>query len=165
MKNKISINLEVSLVEIIFSILIFAIAGVIMLYCFAAARFTQIKANDKVEAGSIIQSSAEMVKSFNSSSDMNEYFSENYEFKTINGNEIIYINYYDKNWSLCDEKSKVYLVTLKIINDSFIYGETKEITITAEKAKPYPFIHNDNEKNNIFEIHTKRFYPSIEGRW
>lgn len=165
MKNKISINLEVSLVEIIFSILIFAIAGAIMLYCFAAARFTQIKANDKVEAGSIVQSNAEMIKSFDSSSDMSEYFSENYKFNTARQDEITYINYYDKNWNICDEESKVYLISVRVMDVSYIYGEMKEISITAEKEKPYPFINNNNEINNIFEIHTKKFYPSNEGRW
>lgn len=165
MKNKISINLEVSLVEIIFSILIFAIAGAIMLYCFAAARFIQIKANDKVEAGSIVQSNAEMIKSFVNSSDMNKYLSENFNFKTTNENESIFINYYDKDWNLCDEESKVYLNTVNVIDVSYIYGEMKEISITAEKAKPYPFINNNNEMNDIFEIRTIKFYPSNEGRW
>jgi Cdc6-like AAA superfamily ATPase len=133
-----------------------------MLYCFAAARFTQIKANDKVVAGSIVQSNAEMIKSFDSSSDMNEYFSENYKFNTTSKNEITYINYYDKHWNICDEESKIYFISVRVKDVSYIYGEMKEISITAEKEKPYPFVDNNN---NIYEIHTKKFYPSNEGRW
>ncbi len=73
MKNKLSINLEVSLVEIILSVLIFAAAGVIMLNCFAVARFTQIKANDKVTAGNIVQSDLEFIKSADDINEVNEF--------------------------------------------------------------------------------------------
>lgn len=167
MKNKISINLEVSLVEIIFSTLIFAIAGAIMLYCFAAARFTQIKANDKVEAGSIVQSNAEMIKYFGNSNDMFEYLSISYNFTAVNETENIFINYYDKDWDLCYDKNKEYIVTVKVRDVSYPYGEMKEINIVAEKSKPYPFIDKNKKdtQNVIYEINTKKFFPSIEGRW
>lgn len=167
MKNKISINLEVSLVEIIFSILIFATAGAIMLYCFAAARFTQIKANDKVEAGSIVQSNAEMIKSFDNSNDMNEYLLNTFEFNATNKDENIFINYYDKAWNLCDEESKEYLIAVKISDVSYPYGEMKYINIKSEKVKPYPFIDKNKKEaqNVIFEINTQKFFPSLEGRW
>ena len=167
MKNKMSINLEVSLVEIIFSILIFSIAGAIMLYCFGAARFTQIKANDMVESGNIIQTNAEMIKSFKTSSDMNEYLTENFKYRINTGNNDSFINYYDKDWELCDEKNKEYIVTVKINDTIHSSGNLKEINIIAEKHKKYPFIErNKNDGQTlIYEINTKKFFSSNEGRW
>ena len=114
MKNKISINTEVSLVEIIMSILIFAIAGAIMLNCFAAARFTQIKANDKVEAGNKVQSVAEIIKSFDNSIEADEYLTTNFKLEKANGNENIYINYYDKYWNICDGENNEFLVIVHV---------------------------------------------------
>lgn len=167
MKNKTSVNLEVSLVEIIISILIFAIAGAIMLNSFAAARFTQIKANDNVTAGYLIQSNAEMINSFNSANDMIEYLSTSFNYEENSENESIFINYYDKNWNLCNEKDKEYIITVKVNNVLYPYGELKNISITSEKAYPYPFIgrNKDTIDNVIYEIHTQKFFPDIEGRW
>lgn len=138
-----------------------------MLNCFAAAKFTQIKANDKVEAGNIIQSNAEIIKSFDSSSDMIEYLSANFNNNIVSESDNIFINYYDKNWSLSDEKNKEYLIIVKVIDISYPYGEIKGIDIISEKTKPYPFIdRNKNDVQNvIYEIKTKKFFPSIEGRW
>lgn len=167
MKNKTSVNLEVSLVEIVISILLFAIAGAIMLNSFAAARFTQIKANDKVRAGYLIQSSAEMINSFDSTNDMIEYLSTSFNYKSMSENENIFINYYDKDWNLCYEENKEYIITVKVNNVLYPYGELKNINITSEKAYPYPFIdkNKDNTQNVIYEIYTQEFFPHIEGRW
>jgi type II secretory pathway pseudopilin PulG len=160
MKNKMSINLEVSLVEMIFSILIFAISGAIILYCFSAARFTQIKANDKVKAGSIVQSHAEIIRSFQSSNEMNEYLSEHFANISSNENESTYFSYYDSDWNPCDEKSMNYIVSLKITNSPSTYGELKNIDIISERANPYPFIdrNNKNTQTIIYEINTKQFF-------
>lgn len=167
MKNKTSVNLEVSLVEIIISILIFAIGGAIIVNSFAAAGFTQIKANDNVKAGYLIQSSAEMINSFDSTNDMIGYLSTSFNSKSINKNDSIFINYYDKDWNLCNEKNKEYIVTVKIDNVPYPYGELKNINITSEKVNAYPFINKNNEKSNnvIYEISTQKFFPNIEGRW
>lgn len=159
MKNKISINLEVSLVEIIMSILIFATAGAIMLNCFATARFTQIKANDKVEAGNRVQSVAEMIKSFDSSIETDKYLAENFKLQKLNENESIYMNYYDKYWNICEEKNE-YLITVKVSDVLTGSGEIKEFIISSEKVNPYPFIDKNKEINNIYEIETKKFFPN-----
>lgn len=167
MKNRISINLEVSLVEIIFSILIFSIAGAIMLYCFGAARFTQIKANDVVESGSIIQSSAEMIKSFETTGDMNDYLTHNFEYSAFSEGENVFTNYYDRDWNLCGEKNKEYTVTVKISDASLGSGNLKRVQLIAEKAVKYPFIDRNNTVNNtvIYEINTKKFFPTDRERW
>jgi len=164
MKNKISINSEVSLVEIIMSILIFAIAGAIMLNCFAVARFTQIKANDKVEAGNKVQSVAEMIKSFDSSIEADEYLTTNFKLQKVNDNENIYINYYDKYWNICDEENNEFLVTVYVSDILTDSGEIKEFIINSERANPYPFIDKNKEISNIYEIETKKFFPSYSGR-
>ena len=138
-----------------------------MLYSFAAARFTQIKANDKVEAGSIVQSNAEIIKSFDDSSDMIKYLSASFNYNTSSDTENTFINFYDKNWDICDEKNKEYLITVKVSDVLYPYGEMKEINIISEKAKPYPFIDKNKKdaQNIIFEINTKKFFQDWEGRW
>ncbi len=164
MKNKTSINLEVSLVEIIFSILIFAIAGAITLNCFAVAKFTQLKANDKVEAGNIIQSSAEIIKSADNIYEMNEYLSDNFKHNKLSNDETIYFNYYDGNWNLCDEQNEEYSITIEINDVSVDFGDMKDISMHAEKVKHYPFIDNHNENSIIYEINTKKFFTNNESR-
>lgn len=166
MKNKTSINPEVSLVEIILSVLIFAIAGAIMLNCFAIARFTQIKANDKVAAGNILQSCIEMIKSLENTDEMEDYLTDNFKLIKEEGNEHIYVNYYDKGWNICEEKSEEYAITLLISDVLTDSGDMKKISISAEKAKPYPFINKKNEKDkNIYELETTKFFPDYEGGW
>ncbi len=164
MKNKVSINLELSLVEIIISILIFAIAGAIMLNCFAAAKFTQIKANDKVEAGNRVQSIAEMIKSFDSSTEADVYLAENFSLQKLNGNEGIYMSYYDKYWNICGEEKHEYSITVKTSDVLTSSGETKEFIISSERAEPYPFIDKNKETDNIYEIKTKKFFPNYAWR-
>lgn len=163
MKYKISVNLEVSLVEIILSVLIFAVSGAIMLSCFAAARFTQVKANDKVAAGNIVQSDAEMIKSFDDTYEMEEYLADNFKLLKKSGNENIYISYYDKGWNICDEKSKEYSITLKVSDVSVNLGQMKEVNIRAERAESYPFINKSKEKTDyIYEIETSKFFPNYK---
>ena len=164
MKNKISMNLEVSLIEIIISILIFAVAGAIMLNCFAAARFIQIKANDKVEAGNIIQSNTEIIKSFDDISKLDNYLSDNYFLQKENSNEKTYINYYDKTWVKCDAQNKEYIVSFKLSDNKTISGEIIKLNIIAEKVTPYPFIDKNNDIDNIYEIETTKFFPTYEAR-
>lgn len=136
-----------------------------MLYCFAAARFTQIKANDMVKAGSIVQSTVEIIKSFDNSNDMNKYLSGTFSFNAPTENEHIFINYYDKDWNLCDDKNKEYLITVKVNDVYFKAGEMKEIYIIAEKAKPYPFIDKKNKLDDIYIIETKKFFQNNKGEW
>ena len=160
MKNRISINSEVSLIEIIMSILIFAIAGAIMLNCFGAAKFTQMKANDKVEA------IAEMIKSFNTSIEADEYLTENFKLLKTDGKEKIYVNYYDKCWNLCEkgnEENNEYFITVKTSDVFSGSGQLKEFVITSEKIEPYPFISKNKKNYSLYKIETKKFF-SIAGR-
>lgn len=157
MKNKLSINLEVSIIEIIMSVLIFAIAGAIMLNCFVLARFTQTKANDKVSAGNIIQSNVEMIKSFKNTAEMTGYLNENFEILKTNDNEIIYINYYNEDW-VVSTQNKEYFITITIANSKEFNG-LKDVHISAEKVNPYPFIDKTKKNKSIYEIETKKFFP------
>jgi len=164
MKNKISVNLEVSLVEIIISILIFAIAGAIIFNCFALSRFTQLKANDMIFAGNIVQSGAEMIKSFDNMNEAEEYFTENYTDKNEAINDITFINFYDKNWGVCDKEDEVYVVSITIANASINSRKLKDINITAKKSIPYPFIDKGKGITTLYEINTKKFFSDSDWR-
>lgn len=160
MKNKLSINLEVSLVEIIMSIFIFAIAGVIMLNCFAIARFTQIKANDKVIASNIIQSDMELIRDTKNSIEIDEFLLNTYTTSQDNENGHMYVKYYDHTWQTCDDDEKEYKISINILNVPVNSGEMKAINMVAEKIKPYPFVNNEtNKSNSIFSIESKKFFP------
>ena len=134
--NKVSLNSKISLLEIILSVLIFAAAGIIMLNCFAIARFTQIRANDKAIAGAIIQSDFEIIKSLNTADEMNKFLNS-YETKE-SGNINTYTKYYDENW--IQGSGKEYAITIMIDHQNSSSGELVSINISAEKSKPYPFI-------------------------
>ncbi len=160
MKNKFSLNLEVTLVEIILSILIFVIAAVIMLNCFFIARFTQLKANDKVIVGNIIQSNIETIKSFNNYSDAEKYLIDNFQLFKNDQNVQIYNNFYNENWELSSEIDNEYLLTLVISEHFTDNGTLRNIELVAEKVKPYPFINKSNSNQFIYIIETNKFYPS-----
>lgn len=161
MNNKVSLNSNVSLLEILLSILIFAAAGIIMLNCFAIARFTQIRANDKTIAGTIIQSELEIIKSFNSADEMHKFLNNSYEEKKNNSNSYIYTKYYDENWN--QSISKEYAVTIMITSENLKSGDLININIVSEKEKPYPFIKNEGIKQ-IYSIESKKFFPDFGGR-
>ena len=97
--NKVSFNPMVSLSEIILSVSIFVVAGIIMLNCFAIARYTQIRANDKAMAGAIVQSDFEIIKSFDTADEMHEFLNNSYESNKIANNTYVYTKYYDENWN------------------------------------------------------------------
>lgn len=163
LKSRVSINLEVSLIEIILSVLIFAICGVIMLNCFAAARFTQVKANDVTKAGIKVQTAIELVKSSKNQNEMkvllSSIFSENY-YDNISGN-IIYVNYYDKNWNKISKGENEYSVKALISDHSVISGEMYDIYVIVDKMKPYPFIGKKDETESIYSVKTKKFFSSL----
>lgn len=164
MKNKLSINSEVSLVEIILSVIIFAFAGVIILNLFSIARYTQIKANDKVIAGSIVQSNVEIIEASENLNKMHEFMLNNYTLVQEENSSHFYVNYYSKSWDLCSEKEKVYLITVKISDAKTKSGALETISITAERSEPYPFINkNDQKKNIVYHINTKKFFPVTNG--
>lgn len=161
MKNRISINSEVSLVEIIMSILIFAIAGAIMLNCFGAAKFTQIKANDKVESGNIVQSIVEVIKSFDTNTEVDEYMAECFQILKTDETEKIYVHYYDEYWNLCkneNDYNKEYFITVKISDVFSDSGTLKRFIVSSEKITPYPFISKTEESCKLYEIETKKFF-------
>lgn len=159
--NKLSINSKVSLLEIIMSVLIFAAAGIIMLNCFALARFTQARANDKTLAGSILQSDLEIIKSLKTVDELHDYLKESYETKEEGNNSYTYTKYYDKNWK--QSGIKEYSVTISVSGqtDEIVKsGQLIKITILAEKEEPYPFINKGQE---IYSIESKKFFPSLGG--
>ena len=112
--NKVSLNSKHSLLEIILSVLIFLAAGIIMLNCFGIARFTQIRANDKVTAGAIIQSDFEIIKSLNSTDELYEFLNT-YGTKE-SGSINTYTKYYDENW--IQGSGKEYAVTIVIDDEN-----------------------------------------------
>ena len=160
MMNKVSLNSKVSLLEIVLSVLIFAAAGIIMLNCFGIARFTQIRANDKTMAGSIIQSDLEFIKSLNSSDEMYEFLNNSYVIKQLDSSNA-YIKYYDENW--VQGKGKEYTVTISIDQENLSSGELIKINIIAEKEMPYPFIRND--LGEIYSIESKKFFSFYGGAY
>lgn len=162
MKSKLSINLEVSLVEIILSVLIFAVAGVIMLNCFAYAKYTQEKANDKVAASWIVQSDVEMIRSSDILDHAVLFLTKNYENKAKNGSSDIYTNYYDKDWNLCSKENQVYFINTVISLEDSEYGEFMNIIITAQKSNPYPFIDKGKTTSPVYSIETSKFFPILK---
>lgn len=161
MKNKVSLNSKVSLWEIILSVLIFAAAGIIMLNCFAIARFTQIRANDKTIAGAIIQSDFEIIKSLNTTDEMYEFLDNSYERKNIGNNNYAYTKYFGKNWNQ-NSMDKEYAVTIRISDEDMKSGNLMIINISAEKEKPYPFIKKEGMEQ-IYSIESKKFFPDFGG--
>ena len=162
MKNKVSLNLNVSLLEIILSVLIFTAAGIIMLNCFAIARFTQIRANDKAMAGSILQSDFEIIKSLKSVDKVNEFLDNTYDSKTIGDGFCIYEKHYDENWN--KGAAKEYFVTIILNGEKTASGSLISISISAEKVKLYPFIKMEEAKQ-IYSIETKKFFPTFGGSY
>ena len=162
MKNKFSVNLEVTLVEIILSVLIFAIAGVISLNCFFMARFTQVKANDKVTAGNLIQSDIETIKSLESSAEVTDFLLNNFQILKNENNVSTYVNFYDKDWNLCEEGNNEYLVMISISDEFTANGTLTDIELVAERIKPYPFINKNNDSPSIYAVETSKFFPGYQ---
>lgn len=162
MKNKVSLNLNVSLLEIILSVLIFAAAGIIMLNCFAIARFTQIRANDKAVAGAILESDLEIIKSLKSVNEVYEFLNNSYEAKTMSDSNCIFEKYYDENWNTGTVKE--YEVTIILNGEKKSSGNLVSINIKAEKIKPYPFIKKDGAQQ-IYSIESKKFFPVYGGSY
>jgi len=163
MKNKSTVNLEISLVEIILSILIFAAAGVIMLNCFAIAKFTQQKSNDKTNASLIVQSSFEYMKSANSSEEMHDILQNNFLFEEIDAetNNYKYTIYYDSNFKESKKENYDFKMTINTENSNRISGQLTDIKINVERKNKYPFIKNDD--GCIYSISSKKFFPMHAG--
>lgn len=161
MKSKVSLNLNVSLLEIILSLLIFATAGIIMINCFAIARFTQIRANDKAIAGAILQSDFEIIKSFKNADEMHEFLNNSYEVKKDTNKNYIYTKYYDESWN--QGSTKEYEVTIMLSDENSTSGELIKIKASAEKEKPYPFIKKEGVQQ-IYSLESKKYFPTLGGR-
>ncbi len=156
--NKTSPNSRILLFEIIMSVSIFAAAGIIAVYCFGIARFTQIRANDKAMAGAIIQSDFEIIKSLNSIDKMNEFLYTTYGEKESE-NTNTYIKHFDENW--IQKNGNEYTVTITIGQENLKSGVLTNISISAEKGTPYPFIKKGGEQ--IYFIESKKFFPEFGG--
>ena len=161
--NKVSFNPMVSLSEIILSVSIFVVAGIIMLNCFAIARYTQIRANDKAMAGAIVQSDFEIIKSFDTADEMHEFLNNSYESNSIVNNTYVYTKYYDENWNQ-NYIDKEYAVTVIISDKNSKSGNLVKIKISAEKEKPYNFIKKEGAEQ-IYSIESKRFFPVSGGSY
>jgi type II secretory pathway pseudopilin PulG len=163
MKYKSTINLEVSLVEIILSVLIFAITGVIMLNCFAIAKFTQQKSNDKTNASVVVQSSFEYMKSANNYKEMKEIIEKTYSNETVTeiNNETIYTIYYDNDLNECSKENYEFEMKINIKNISNTHGEMSDMNVSMEKVEKYPFIKNEDKI--IYFIESKKFFPIYKG--
>lgn len=158
--NKISLNSKVSLLEIIFSVIIFAAAGIIMLNCFGIARFTQIRANDKAAAGAIIQSDIEIIKSLKNPTEMHEFLDDSYDDKSSD-NPITYTKYFDEKW--VQGRGKDYTVTISVEEENINSGVLISISISAKKTKPYPFIKKGGQ--DVYLVESKKFFPLTGGAY
>lgn len=161
MKNKLSINLEVSLVEIILSVLIFAICGVVMLNCFFIARFTQIRANDKTIAVMKAQSALEYIKSSKSIDEMEEMLKNTYKnnyYDEKKGKKNIYVENYNDDWNKCEEADREYFMEIDISNNVLKSGSIENISVNVKRVKPYPFIDSDKDEV-VISINSKKYFP------
>lgn len=159
MKNKLSVNLEVSLVEIIVSILIFSICAVIMLNCFAAARYTQFKANDKSIALLKGQSVLEYIKAAKNSQELGSFLRGKYKEESGEGGSSIYSIYYDKDWNEAVEGSKEFFLKIRIYDEKIPQGSKKQVTVTVERCSQYPIIGKGTGSEMILSLSTKKFFP------
>ena len=162
LKNKLSINLEVSLVEIILSVMIFAICGVVMLNCFFIARFTQIKANDKTMAVMKVQSALEYIKSSKSIDEMDEILKDTYKTNCYyeKGKKNIYVENYDDDWNECEEIDREYFMEIDISDNALKSGNIENISVTVKRVKPYPFINSDKDEA-VISINSKKYFPNF----
>jgi hypothetical protein len=135
-----------------------------MLNCFAYAKYTQEKANDKVSASWIVQSDAEMIKSADTLDEAVLFLTKNHENKAIDGSSDIYISYYDKDWNTCSEKEQEYALNTVISLENKEYGEIMDIKINVEKSKPYPFVDKGKMTSPVYSIETSKFFPIEAGR-
>jgi hypothetical protein len=135
-----------------------------MLNCFAYAKYTQEKANDKVAASWLVQSDAEMIKSADTLDEAVLFLTKNHEKKIKDGNSVIYINYYDKDWKPCSEKEQEYALNTVISLEGKEYGEIMDIKITVEKSRPYPFVDKGKLTSPVYSVETSKFFPIESGR-
>lgn len=157
MKRK--LKLEISLLEIILSIIIFAICCVVVVNCFIIARYTQIKANDKTVGIMKVQTILEYIKSSINIDEMNQHLIS--EFNEINNNT--YANYYDENWNICGNDEKEYIIKAKLSKKQIKSGEIISISVSAEKVKPYPFIDkNKHENPPIILLSTNKYFSNLD---
>lgn len=162
-KNKSTVNLEISLVEIILSIFIFAAAVVIILNCFAIAKFTEEKSNDKTKASFKAQSAFEYIKSAKNSKEMHDILQNNflYEETVKNQSSFIYTVYYDKSFIECSKESYEFKMIINTQTIKTNSGQLTNATIDVEKKDKYPFLKNDDKK--VYSISSKKFFPMHVG--
>ena len=122
-----------------------------MLNCFAIGRYTQIMANDKVKAGALVQSAAEIIKSTNNIEEMYHFLNNSY----LTADEVVYTIYYDSNWNI-NTINKDYEFKIIVSNENRKSGKLKNIKVSVEKIDKYPFIKSDKL---IYSIETKKFFP------
>lgn len=156
MKNRTSINLEISLFEIIISILIFAVAGVIILNCFLIGRYIQIKSNDETIAGIKAESILEYVNSMKTFDEINDNFKKSLNEYNNEKNAYSYLQYYNENWQKSTNNNYKYFIETVISTNNVNSGEMCDITVMVKRIRPYPFIGGNNV---IFSVSSKKFLP------
>lgn len=133
-----------------------------MLNCFAMARYTQIKANDKTLANLKAQTIIEYIKSSENSIEMDKFIKSKFSncFYDADKNTDTYIDNFDANWNKCNDNEKEYSIILEVSNSDVNSGELKAIKIRVEKSKHYPFIEKDNSFPMV-SIQSKKFFPDF----
>ena len=132
-----------------------------MLNCFGMARYTQVKANDKTMAIMKAQTVFEYIKASKNVNEMDEVLKSTFEISAYDkvSNKYSYTDYYDKDWNKCDEVNKEYFITLLVSSEQSNTGDMKDIEVTVEKVKKYPFFNKWNP--SIINFRTKMFFPNF----
>lgn len=133
-----------------------------MLNCFGMARYTQIKANDKTIAIMKAQTALEYIKSSKNSSEMDDTLKSTFSNSSYDKiyNQYIYTDYYDKSWNKCEVEEKEYFMTLIVSSKQLNTGDMKDVSVTIQKLKKYPFFKKDNNLP-IISFETKKFFPNF----
>lgn len=134
-----------------------------MLNCFAIAKFTQQRSNDKTIAALTVQSTFEYMKSANSSEEMHNILQNNflYEETEAGTNKYIYTIYFDSSFKESKKENYDFKMVINTQNNQKRSGGLTDITIFVEKKSNYPFIKNDDVY--VYLISSKKFFPMNAG--
>jgi hypothetical protein len=136
------------LIEILISTGIFAIAVVLTLQIFMLSKFLGYQTSDTADAILKVQHIAETIKSFQSSSEIDDFL----ENDTVKGKEAedFYHVYYDVNWNQTDNFEEAVYITDIYIEDKSAgeAGTMYKYSISLYKIEAYPFINDRHTEAN-----------------
>ncbi len=139
-----------TLIEIIISICIFAIATVLTLQLFLYARFLTDKTSDTAAAIFEIQNIAEEVKLLSTVKEA-QYFME--EDLSASNDSFVTL-YYDKDWKRTIAAEGLYFMNITIERTEYKRGDLYGFNLDLYKKEPYPFIDNKHtEKDEDYIPH------------